>query len=119
MKEGWMMIENSSNNQWKRRWCVLLEDGLYSFKDERKVAPKGVILLDDCYTARADQHTMKVNSFAIYHNKRKTWYLQPDDGTKQEAWCLALQSVVDGMAVDKENNRDNNRANKHNVVLRV
>lgn len=76
---------------------------MYSYKDEQRTIPKRVILLENCVTSCADQHTMKCNSFAIYHKNRKARFLQPDDGSSQEDWCAALLQVMDGMAKDKEN----------------
>jgi hypothetical protein len=53
------------------------------------------VLLEGCVVTPAEGETKKKHSFAIYHDSRRTFYLQAADAKEMSEWTEALTEAID------------------------
>jgi hypothetical protein len=85
-----------------QRWFVLQDGNLYYYENANKVTGKGCVLLDGCVVTPAEGETKKKHAFAIYHDSRRTFYLQAASDKELGEWTEALTEAIHDHTASRE-----------------
>eukprot|EP00928_Gymnodinium_smaydae_P067208 TRINITY_DN50150_c0_g1_i1.p2 TRINITY_DN50150_c0_g1~~TRINITY_DN50150_c0_g1_i1.p2 ORF type:complete len:122 (+),score=26.99 TRINITY_DN50150_c0_g1_i1:74-439(+) len=104
VKEGWLTKQSKLLKEWRRRWVVLTQQYVCTFKnqggDYRN--PTEVIRLRECSTVKsADEDTGRENAFRV-DTPNRIFYLIADSSAEKEAWIghIGRQMVRPTVMVD-------------------
>merc|ERR1711920_98875 len=62
VKEGWLVKQSKHSKEWRRRWCVLTPQYLFTFKQQGELR----IRLRECSTVKSvEEKTGNQNSFRV------------------------------------------------------
>ncbi len=87
IKEGWLMKQSKVFKEWRRRWFVLTNTHLCSFKDQGQyINPTECLCLRECSTVKsADEETQRENSFRV-DTPGRIFFLVADNYQEKENW---------------------------------
>merc|ERR1719493_205535 len=94
-KEGWLQKKSRHLGLWRRRWFVLSEHTLYSFKNE-KVYESATELIDlRVYSSvkSSTDSTNKAHSFDVYSQDVVFSMIAKDDKDKED-WIRAIGKAI-------------------------
>lgn len=94
-KEGWLEKQSRILKRWKRRWMVLQDNMLYSFKSERdyREPTEAINLIDYSSVKSSEDTTMRPFSFDVYsplHN----FSLVASSEVEKEDWIRAIGRAI-------------------------
>ncbi|CAD8213772.1 unnamed protein product [Paramecium octaurelia] len=94
VKEGWMDKQSRFLKKWHKRWVVLTNFTLYTFKKQQQYNnPTEVIDLNHIVSIKQadDQELQKVNSISIQTHD-SIFYLVVQDEQQQQQWINLISS---------------------------
>eukprot|EP00761_Pharyngomonas_kirbyi_P013591 gb/GECH01013620.1/.p1 GENE.gb/GECH01013620.1/~~gb/GECH01013620.1/.p1 ORF type:complete len:349 (+),score=92.69 gb/GECH01013620.1/:1-1047(+) len=86
--KGWFTKQGGRHRTWKKRFCVLKDEKLYWFKNEKANEPQGYLEIGGLF-AYAGEECGKSNAFKIVHPKR-TYYAFSDTKKQCDDWIDAI-----------------------------
>ncbi|KAL4484246.1 hypothetical protein ABPG72_003530 [Tetrahymena utriculariae] len=91
VKEGWLEKESKFLRSWRKRWFVLTNSTLYTFKESKVYKnPTEVIPLKSVTTIKsAEDETNKLHSFKLEVGERK-FYMVASANNEKEQWIGAI-----------------------------
>jgi hypothetical protein len=97
VKEGWLWKQSKRLKQWRRRWCVLTEDYLYSFKSgaeamELRNPTEAIRLCESSIVAFTSEYTWEPNSFRVGTCER-VFYFVADTQIDRESWMSHISHI--------------------------
>lgn len=94
-KEGWVSKQSRHLRRWKRRWLVLENSTLYSFKAEKSYRdPTEVIDLRVFSSVKSSEdYTNKPNSFDVYSTDM-VFSMVADTESEKEDWIRAIGKAI-------------------------
>ena len=85
-------------NRWQQRFFVLSHDRLDYWLDEKAYLEcrerKGTIDLAGCTLATAEQHTIRPNTFGIFHIQRRDVFFEAPDQKLLMDWIEQMEKVL-------------------------
>ncbi len=85
-------------NRWQQRFFVLYSQRLDYWTDERAYLDgrerKGTIDLTECSLATAEQHTIRLNTFGIFHANRRDFFLEAANQKSLMEWIENIEEVL-------------------------
>jgi len=95
IKEGWLMKESRHLKAWRRRWCVLTPQYLFTFRDQGQYkSPTEHICLRECSKVEtADNDTGEKNSFCV-HTSSRVLKMIADTSAEKETWIGHISGHV-------------------------
>ncbi|XP_055387246.1 sesquipedalian-1-like [Condylostylus longicornis] len=88
--EGWLN-KRSSNNSWRKRYCVLKNNLLFYFDKKDESEPLGLIILENCTIELADEFDGL--SFQIVFDNRNIYTFAAENQDILELWMKSLTSA--------------------------
>jgi len=94
-KEGWLEKQSRHLKRWKKRWCVLQESTLYSFKKERSyISPTEVIDLRVFSSVKSSEElTNRPHSFDVYSSDMVFSMVASTEAEKED-WIRAIGRAI-------------------------
>lgn len=94
-KEGWLHKQSRHLKQWRRRWFILDDSKLYSFKDkENTKQPTEVIDLKVFSSVKSSEdYTGKANSFDVY-SPDFVFSMAATSESEKEDWIRAIGRAI-------------------------
>merc|ERR1719281_594963 len=94
-KEGWLSKQSRHLKQWRRRWFILDDSKLYSFKDKSPLTqPTEVIDLKIFSSVKSSEdYTNKANSFDVY-SPDFIFSMVAESETEKEDWIRAIGRAI-------------------------
>lgn len=95
VREGWISKESRFMKKWRRRWLVLNNTHLCTYKTERSyTSATESILLKDCATVKsAEEDTNQPFSFRVDTSGRVFFFVAQDAADK-EGWIGAIGRMM-------------------------
>jgi len=94
-KEGWLEKQSRHLRRWKKRWFVLQDSTLYSFKSEREYdAPTEVIDLRVFSSVKSSEdYTNRAHSFDVY-SADMVFSMVATTESEKEDWIRAIGRAI-------------------------
>lgn len=94
-KEGYLFKQSRHLKQWRKRWFVLDDNKLYSFKDKSstKDATETIDLKVFSSVKSSEDYTGKANSFDVY-SPDFTFSMAAENETDKEDWIRAIGRAI-------------------------
>jgi len=94
-KEGWLEKQSRVFKRWRRRWFVLQDSTLYSFKRERVYdTPTEIIDLRVFSSVKSSEdYTHRAHSFDVYSTDMVFSMVAPAEGDKED-WIRAIGRAI-------------------------
>ncbi|XP_059944432.1 pleckstrin homology domain-containing family A member 6 [Mesoplodon densirostris] len=92
-KAGWLFKQASSGvKQWNKRWFVLVDRGLFYYKDEKEESILGSIPLLSFRVAavQPSDNISRKHTFKAEHAGVRTYFFSAESPEEQEAWIQAM-----------------------------
>lgn len=95
VREGWINKESRFMKKWRRRWLVLTNTQLCTYKTERSYSsPTETIVLKDCATVKsAEEDTNQPFSFRVETSGR-VFFFVAQDASDKEGWIGAIGRMM-------------------------
>ncbi len=85
-------------NRWQQRFFALYPQRLDYWLDEKAFRDcrerKGTIDLTDCSLATAEQHTIRPNTFGIFHVSRRNIFLEAPNQMSLMEWIEQIEKIL-------------------------
>jgi len=94
-KEGWLEKQSRMLKRWRRRWFVLQDSTLYSFKKERVYdEPTEIIDLRVFSSVKSSEdYTHRAHSFDVYSTDMVFSMVAPSESDKED-WIRAIGRAI-------------------------
>ena len=94
-KEGWLEKQSRHLKLWKRRWFVLQDSMLYSFKKERvyENPTEAIDLHVFCSVKSSEDYTNRTFSFDVYSNEM-VFSMVAESESEKEDWIRAIGRAI-------------------------
>eukprot|EP00919_Chromeraceae_sp_WS-2016_P002785 GHVR01006878.1.p1 GENE.GHVR01006878.1~~GHVR01006878.1.p1 ORF type:complete len:120 (+),score=22.08 GHVR01006878.1:222-581(+) len=102
LREGWLNKQSRHWKEWRKRWVVLTDKCLYTFKVENDYNnPSEMIILSECTTVESGDFIDKKNTFKLVTPTQTFWF-DADSVGEKEQWIgsLGRQMVRPSMLID-------------------
>jgi len=95
VKEGYLFKQSRHLKQWRKRWFVLDDNKLYSFKskDEMKNATETIDLKVFSSVKSSEDYTGRANSFDVY-SPDFIFSMAADTESDKEDWIRAIGKAI-------------------------
>jgi len=94
-KEGWLEKQSRHFKRWRKRWFVLQDSTLYSFKKERVYdTPTEIVDLRVFSSVKSSEdYTHRAHSFDVYSTDMVFSMVAPAEGDKED-WIRAIGRAI-------------------------
>ena len=93
IEKGWLNKQGGTFRTWKRRWFELKVNVLSYFKNPGDVVPLGVIPIQNCSVAIAEEKLDKKCTFEIF-TRIRNWFLNAKDEYEMAKWMKSIEKAI-------------------------
>ncbi|XP_065059242.1 pleckstrin-like [Rhopilema esculentum] len=106
IKEGVLVKKGHKRHNWKSRWFVLSEDGLYYYKSKKDTSLKGDINLRGCcIISPCPEYTKKDCVVRLIEHNGREFLIQCGDKQIQDEWTKAIAEVIRNLEMITESEK--------------
>lgn len=93
IREGWVWKRSRYLKRWRRRWIVLMPEGLHAYKDRQDAKPTESIDRGIRSVTCGDHFVQQANCFCVQTSGR-SYYMVCDDGEQNKQWSRDIARTL-------------------------
>jgi len=107
---GYVDKKGLRNKSWKRRWCQLNRNGIFSYFKTKNGIAKGSFDLQHCSELIINKYR---NGFSVVtHHPRRTWYFKTQKEADAKRWIHAIKEFCEKLVVVSSSKAEGPRLDK-------